>query len=287
MKKISFILLLSIALSSCLSSVSNKIVKQERMTKKEKALAILNRAWLTHGMDQMSKKKVYEVIATNHWKGIQGKFGKLWPNQKQLMKLQYAVGTFDSKVTFLNGKKQGEERGLQAWKYYVKEKGDSVLEFKKKTHRKTQFGLAAFHYFFELLDRLKKVDLIAYAGEKTFNGNQYELVFITWEKLEKHPEHDQYVLWINKKTNMMDYVHFTVHDTPFPGNMVTGSVEFTQFKTIEGVKIPFEQIVYVGDPKANQNKYLHKLTVNDFKFDAFDKQVLYPKKELISIGDSK
>ena len=62
---------------------------------------------------------------------------------------------------FLKWKKIGEERGLQAWKYYVKEKGDSVLEFKKKTHRKTQFGLAAFHYFFELLDRLKKVDLIA------------------------------------------------------------------------------------------------------------------------------
>ena len=74
------------------------------------------------------------------------------------------------KVTFLNGKKQGEERGLQAWKYYVKEKGTLFLNLKKKTHRKTQFGLAAFHYFFELLDRLKKVDLIAYAGKKHLMG---------------------------------------------------------------------------------------------------------------------
>ena len=65
--------------------------------------------------------------------------------------------------------KNGEERGLQAWKYYVKKRGTLFLNLKRK-HRKTQFGLAAFHYFFELLDRLKKVDLIAYAGEKTFNG---------------------------------------------------------------------------------------------------------------------
>lgn len=286
MKKFAFLSLI-IILSSCISSVSNKTVKTDGLAGKEKAVAILNQAWKAHGLDVMASKKVYEITAEDHWKGLAGKFGKLWPKQRQQMNMQFAFGTFDARVTFLDGKKEGETRGLQAWNYYVIEKGDSTAAFKKKAHTKTEFGLAAFQYFFELIDRLKKVDLITYGGEKEFNGKTYELVFVTWGKLKTHGEHDQYMLWINKETKMMEYVHFTVHDTSFPGNTVTGSNEFTNFKDIDGVKIPFEQIIYVGSPKKNQTKYLHKLTVTDFKFDSFDKQLLYPNKDLKSMGDAK
>lgn len=280
-------LLVVIILSSCISDVSNQVVKADLAGSKEKALEILNNAWKAHGLDVMGTKKVYSLTAEDHWRGLMGKVGKLWPNQRQNMNLQYAFGTFDSRVTFLDGKKAGEKRGLQAWNYYVIKKGDSIPEFKKKAHTKTEFGLAAFQYFFELLDRLKKVDLIRYGGEKEFNGNKYDLVFVTWNKLKTHNEHDQYMLWINKATSMMDYVHFTVHETAFPGNTITGSNEFTKFKNIDGVKIPFEQIIYIGSPKTNQAKYLHKLTVSDFKFDSFEKAILYPNDSLKSKGDSK
>ena len=287
MKKLVSIFVVALISVGFLSSVSNKTVKKEKLTQKEKALAILDKAWKAHGLDSITSKKVYEVTATDDWPGLTGKMGKLWPIQKQKMKLQYAVGTFDSRVTFLDGKKEGEQRGLQAWNYYVIKKGDSIPQFKKKAHEKTEFGLAAFQYFFELIDRLKKVDLIAYGGEKEFNGKKYDLVFVTWHKLKKHNKHDQYMMWINQETRMMDYCHFTVHGTAFPGNIVTGSIEFTNFKNIEGAQIPFEQIIYIGSPKTDQAKYLHKLTLESFKFDSFDKDLLYPKKDLKSMGDSK
>lgn len=287
MKKIISILGLALLVSSCLSSVTNKTVKKEGVSKKDKAVSILNEAWKAHGFDKMNSKQVYEITAADDWKGLMGKIGKLWPEQKQEMKLQYAFGTFDSRVTFLEGKKKGEQRGLQSWKYYTIPNGDSIPKFKKRAHEKTEFGLAAFQYFFELMDRLKDLELVAYAGEKEFKGNKYDLVFVTWHKLKTHNRHDQYMLWINKETKMMDYVHFTVHGTAFPGNTITGSNEFTSFKSIDGVQIPFEQIIYIGSPKTDQSKYLHKLTVSDFKFDSFDKELLYPNKEVKSTGDSK
>lgn len=281
------ILFVIIFFSSCISSVTNKTIKKDGLANKTLAKQILNEAWKAHGYDRIDSQYVYEVTAEDHWKGLTGKFGKLWPKQKQEMKFQFAFGTFDSRVTFLNGKKEGDIRGLQAWEYYEIKKGDSIPQFRKKAHKKSAFGLAAFHYFFELLDRLKKVDLIAYGGTKEFNGKTYDLVFVTWGKLKTHGKHDQYMLWINKETKMMDYVHFTVHDTNFPGNTITGSNEFTSFKNIGGVKIPFEQIIYIGSPKKNQAKYLHKLTVSDFKFNTFKKTVLYPNKSLKPLGDSK
>jgi hypothetical protein len=202
--------------------------------------------------------------------------------------LKYATGTFDSQVEFIDGKKKGEKRGLQSWNYYVIPAGDSIAKFKKKPHARTEFGLAAFHYFFELVDRLRKVDLITYAGEKEFNGKTYELVFVTWGKLKTHKKHDQYMLWINKQTSLLEYCEFTIHDSFLPGgNTIPGSIEFTSLKEINGVKIPFEQYVYIGSPKKKHSKYLHKLTVTDFKFDSFDLEELYPNKDLKRNGDNK
>ena len=287
MQKILFTLIIGFVLTSCLSSVSNKIVKENGIAEKDKALAILESAWKAHGFNEFIVHEVYEVTGVNHWKGIAGKFGKPWPKQKQELKFQYAVGTFDSRVTFLDGKKKGGQKGLQSWNYYEIPSGDSIVQFKKKSHQKTEFGLAAFQYFFELIDRLKKVELIAYGGEKEFNGKKYDLVFVTWHKLKTHKQNDQYMLWINKKTKMVDYCHFTVHGTAFPGRAVSGSIEYANFKNIDGVKIPFELILYTGLPKTNQSKYLHRLTVSDFKFDSFEKSELYPDKNIKSVGDSK
>lgn len=288
MKKLIWLASISLLFVGCLSSVNNNLVKKSEAEKsKEKAISILNSAWETHGLNKLSSKQVYEITAINNWRGLTGKIGTVWPEPNQKLKLQYAVGTFDSKVTFLDGKKAGEQRGLQSWEYYTIPKGDSIPVFKKKAHKKTEFGLAAFQYFFELMDRLKKVEIIRYGGEKEFNGKKYDLVFVTWHKVKTHGKHDQYMMWINKETKMMDYCHFTVHSIAFPGNVVTNSIEFTNYKTIDGIKIPFEQIIYTGRPKVNQSKYLHKLVVSDFKFDSFKKEILYPNKDLVSKGDSK
>ena len=57
-----------------------------------------------------------------------------------------------------------------------------------------------------------------------------------------------------------------------------------QLKVIE---MPFKQSVYNGGPPKNKAKYLHRLTVEDFDFNAFDKQELYLDANLKSLGDQK
>lgn len=287
MKILSASIISALLLTGCLSSVRTKTVRKEGMTNEQKGKDILEKAWKQQGMDSLLTHKVYQVKGVDTWKGLLGKTGKLWPNAEAEIDLKYRIGSFDGRVEFLDGKRKGVIAGLQSWKYYEQEVNDTIV-FKKKANPRVKFGLAAFQYFFELNDRLRNAPLITYAGETEFRGQQYHQVFVTWNKLKTHKENDQYNLWINKETNVLEFCEFTIHDSFLPGgSLIGGSIEFANFKRVNGINIPFTQFVYVGKPKVDSNKFLHRLTVNSFEFDSFDEEVLSPNKTLQKIGDSK
>ena len=285
-------LLLGSMLTSCkIADLRTKTLKKEGITKisESKGKKLLETARQKQGMDAFNAHTTYNTIAEDHWKGMLGKMGKLWPQSREVIDLKFATGTFDASVHFTEGKKEGLTAGQQSWNYYEIEKGSTTAEFIKKDKRKS-FGLAAYQYFFELSDRLSKAPIISYAGEKEFNGYQYDLVFVTWQEAKQHKEHDQYLAYINKSTGLMEYCAYTLRDNylKMPGSgMLYGSIQFADLKEIDGAMIPMTQYVYFMNPKKNTKKYLHKLSVQEFKFDSFDKEELYPNKKMNSIGDSK
>lgn len=282
---------LIVLVSSCKVSdiqtdyMKDTVNKEEQLEEKGKAL--LKEAWLAHGFDKLKTHETYQVEATDHWKGALGKMGNLWgDSNKKPITLRFAVGTFDNQVEFKEGKLAGQVAGLQSWKYYEKENSDSKAEF-QKTNKRIGFGLAAYHYFFELGDRIMNAPIIRYAGEKEFEGNKYDIIFATWESVEANRDYDQYRIWVNKETKLIDFANYTIRENYLPGaKMFYGSIRYGDMRTIDGVKISFQQEVYLNKPKA-VGKYLHKLTLTDFKFDAFSKSDLYPDANIKPIGDDK
>ena len=149
--------------------------------------------------------------------------------------------------------------------------------------------LQSAHYFFELADRLKNAPIITAMDEKERDGVLYDRVFITWEDLKAHGEHDQYIVGISKDSGLIEYAHYTVRDNylKVPGyKKFYGSIHFDDFREIDGVLIPFSQYVFLNKPKKDK-KYIHKLTISDFAFDTFDVAELRPNPELTQMGDEK
>ena len=254
-----------------------------------KGKAILKQAWLAHGVDSLNAHEVYQFTTVDHWQGPMAGMGKLWPQKKTTLNIKYAPNTFDSKLEFLDGKTKGLVVGLQSWKYYEKPVGGNV-DFNVERNASHAFGMAAFQYFTELVGRLSNAQLIRYAGEEEFNGNAYELVFATWGSLGGNKEHDQYILYINKETNMIDYASYTIRDNYLNmpgGGMFYGTMGFTDYRDVGGYKIPFEQNVFLFGPKVNNEDYMHRLTLSSFSFDDFDSSELYPDPTIALKGDSK
>jgi len=285
-------ILIASLLTNCkIADLRTKTIKQDGITaestKKGKELVLA--AWKKQGMDKFMAHETYQVTAEDHWKGMLGRMGKLWPENRSVIDLKFATGTFDASVQFLDGKKEGLIAGQQSWNYYEKENKTADPIFMKKDKRKS-FGMSAYQYFFELSDRLLKAPIISYAGEKEFNGQQYDLVFATWEKAKQHKEHDQYMMYINKATGLMEYCTYTLRDNylKMPGSaMLYGTIQYADLKEIDGAMIPMTQYIYFMNPQKKTTKYLHKLQIQEFKFNAFEQSELYPNKAIKKVGDSK
>lgn len=283
------IMISTLALQSCLSDLRNESVKTDPIEpeKVTKGKEILHEAWVSQGMDKLAEHKVYSFSATDTWQGMMGKMGKLWPNAQAKLEFKYAIGTFDSKVTYLDGDRQGVSAGLQSWNYYEIENGNTqFLDMNKRV----RFGLSAFQYFTELADRLKQADVIVYGGREMKEGKTYDIVFVSWNTLQPHQEHDQYKLYINTESKVIDFASYTLRENYLKmpgGGLFYGTMKFKDWHTIDGIKIPFSQIVFLNDADEDESKNVHHLVIDEFQFDSFDKSELYPNNEIKILGDMK
>ncbi len=252
-----------------------------------KGKELLHHAIVSQGLDRMDRHQVYEVKAEDHWQGLFGTLGKLWPDSKAALQFRFDVGSFDSQVTFLDGKKEGMTAGLQDWNYYEQARNGEV-EFMEKANKKHRFGLSAFHYFFELPNRLASAEIVKYVGEKKWRGQVYDQVFISWGEEQPHDLDDQYLAWINKSTGLLEVCEFTIRDAYLPGPKgFFGTILYRDYREVEGVSIPFQQVIFKNKAGKNESDYLHQLTVESFEFDSFDKDILYPSRELGMSADAK
>ena len=230
----------------------------------------------------------YQVLAEDHWKGFMGKLGKVWPNANSKLEFKFEVESFDSQVTFLDGKRQNLTAGLQSWNYYEIENDE--LPEKRRMEKRIRFGLSAYQYFFELLHRLRNAPIISWAGQEEFNDQLYDVLFITWEKPEPHKEHDQYKLLINQTTGLLDYAVYSLRENylKMPGGQAFyGSIKLDDYRKVDGILIPYRQTVFLNAPKEKMEKHVHQLIVKDFKFDNFDMALLKPFGDIRKTGDSK
>jgi len=286
------IIIVVVVLQACTANLLPKTVKKnDNPTELEKkGIALLDAVLKAQGFDHLNDKKVYEFVAEDHWKGPMSGMGKLWPEKRTRMRFKYIPNTFDASVEFLDGKKQGQLAGLQSWQYYERGNNADSAVFGVQRNKRYVFGMAAFQYFTELAQRLSNAPIVRYAGAEYFNGVNYELVYATWGSVEPNKEYDQYVLYINKSTNLIEYTSYTLRDNylKMPGSgHFYGTVHFADIRDVAGFKVPFQQFVFLGKPKKKDKKYVHKLTLESFKFDGFEAAELRPNPDIEVLGDRK
>ena len=276
-------------LSGCIANLRPGVVKKKGITEESarRGKEILEESWRTQGFHLLHSHQSYSYQATDAWKGLMGKIGKPWPDVESLLRFKYAIGTFDGQVVFQSGENDGQVAGQQSWSYYEYRRDTVVF---MEANPKISFTLAAYQYFMELADRLKDAPIIAYAGRKTFKDQLFDLVFVTWQTPKPHRDHDQYILWINHESRLLEYAEFTIRDNflKMPGvGAFYGSIAYKDFRKINGILIAHEQRVFMNSPNEDQDKYLHKVMIEDFEFDGFPLDQLYPNPTISKIGNSK
>lgn len=200
--------------------------------------------WLAH--------KTGSYIQTADW--YENKFGVAnWDTIPQRFQMTSILGTDNSEFTLLNGANKGQTWGVQNGKSFQIKNGQQDFT----PHAKYQHKLIYKNYWFQFPFRFSEAPIIAYAGERTVNGKTYDLLYATWGSESANSEYDQYVLYLDKQTRMVEWLNFTVREKV---NFMKVTAQFTDFRLIDGISVPFNQYVSWGKPgkngfKLHENRY--------------------------------
>ncbi|MBT2163369.1 hypothetical protein [Zobellia barbeyronii] len=284
MKKIFRIILLVFAILAVFMAISAFVladlrpdeVKDNNQSKEKIAYAkeLLDEAVLKQGLDKLNQFSTYEAIGRDYWPGLMGKVGSpyRWENPK--IAFRFKVGNFDSQLEVLEGDEKGYVAGIISNDYY--EKQHITYHSEVEDNAGIIFTLGALQYFFELADRLSKAPFIRYVGQDELRGQKIEKVFVSWGN-ETTKDYDHYVLWIGKESGLVEAATFTTRNNPKPApNFLYGSMQFEDYRNVNGILVPFVMTAQIGEPKDDTNENVHRVTVESFKWDSFPADKLNP-----------
>lgn len=250
---------------------------------------ILDQVLEAQGFDVLKENNLYQARVTDDWKGFLGKMAKLWPDPNTQFQFRYNFNTFDGNAELLSGEKKGDLIGVQGWQYYEKPAGSG--EVAKAEARTMEFGIVVLHYFIELPYRLRNAPMKRYYGERELKGQKYDLVFVSWGSEEASEEFDQYILWINQESHLLDYCIYTLRDN---GNPLTrhkyGSIAYLDYWEVDGFKVATKMPVLLDDGVIRTDdleNYFHQFSIEDFSFGGFEESELYPLPGLEKKMDMK
>ena len=227
----------------------------------EKGRAILAAAIEAHGGQERWKTHgVAAVTMTDEWPNPVFRAVLMpWKQNNQLMRAHYLLGADVSRIEFLEGPSQGEIWGIQNWATYKQKPGEPV---RFVPDGDIKFYLPTMEYFFEMPFRFPSAGIISYAGETVLGGVPYDLVFVSWNSPEPQEDFDQYIVWINRQTKLVDYVRYTVR---VKAGFLTAFRQFQDYRTVQGIQVPFVQrSIMGGDPSGSM--VIQQTRLRDIRF---------------------
>ena len=250
---------------------------------------LLTEASQRMGLDRLAEVGTYEVTANFDWSGFWSAMpmNSLPGAKNKDIRFRFTPGTFDGQLEFLEGPRTGEVYGIQSWEPYYRPTATAPVE--KLNSRRYPWGLTAYHYIFETPLRLLSAPIVRYAGERTFEGQTYDLVFATWGDGTQRKDYDQYLVYVNQATGMVDLTELTITDffLPVPNGMKNATVRYVdRHETSVGAWLPRQTVIQLGRPKA-VDKDVYTYTLTDYAFDRTPAAVLYPMPDLPRYGDRK
>lgn len=276
MKKFSAIfplILILVILSGCkMSDIRTPEMKTaiDAAGSANKAREILQSAILAHGADRWEEFQTVSFDFQEQF--MKFKFAAPFPGGGAKLKLEYITDSYDGRLTILDGKKKGEQWGLSDFSSWKKKAGKEMVW---KHNKKTKFWLPTYQYFIQLPIKILEADYLRYGGKRSIDNTNYDIVFASWKTDEPQKEFDQYAMYINPETELIDLVEYTVRGA---GASFRGVCLYENYNQVQGIQIP--GVMTVLGPKVDFEKrdVFHRMEVLGTEFNAVKKEELMPEK---------
>jgi len=252
--------MLMLFFAACLSDIRPDAIKNAVDTDASvRGRAMLEAAAEAHGgLDAWNARTTVDVAFTDEWFGVY-RLAAPWPDATVSVRHRLTLHTFDSELHF-QGEHDGLVWGVRDWQTWSQRDGQPPESDKNKDAR---FILPTMHYFAEFPYRMQEAPVVLDAGPVELNGVRYQTLFVTWEDTKPRAEWDQYVLYINPDTGLIDKAHYTVREI---ARFVSGTMHFEDYRLVDGAWMSHAMIV-TAEPGDPLDAPLHTVTVASYTFD--------------------
>jgi len=242
------------------------------------AKALLQDMANAHGIEHWKNIMTYEVELEDVFMGSIGQMSHPYSEDTILLSLIYIPNTFDGRLEFLSGLREGTRWGIQSWKTYI----DSERKgFRFRESDEITFWLPTYQYFIEFPMRIQNANALNYAGEKEINGKICEGVLASWNTTAPQYHTDQYLIWLDKETKRIAKLEYTIREMT---NFIRGAVYFNDYKDFDGILLPTSLPV---ESNLVEDEILHEMKILDFFKNPITQKELRPNNALKVMGDEK
>ena len=250
-------LIISMGCSTADLSTDNLRNQDRQPDLREKAVKIYERSLNARG--GYNTYKSFDSVRLRGADVWHSNFVRLFtPVTEQEQKFEVVFATAGSKISyiFLNGTRKGQYIGVENGKTY------RVIEEEREfaDSSKIRVYLEPLTHYFQWPYKLFESPVLLYAGEENIKNESYHLLFASSGGIAASPEHDQYVIYVNKNTHYVDYIDFTLRSL---FESYKGTLHYGDFRTVQGLVVPF----FIGASDEVKNKdFVHEFLFSEIQF---------------------
>lgn len=245
----------------------------------DKARALLQDMAKAHQIHNWDSVSTYTVQFQEDMYGLIGKSSNPFPEETSQFELSYIPNTYDGRLEFTDGPSKGMIWGLQSWQSYTTGKDETAV-FEEDAN--IIFWLPTYQYFIEFPRRIQNATVLACAGDSVINGIACHGVLASWNTLEPQRSTDQYLIWIDKVSNRIVKLEYTVRDQL---NFITGAASFADYQDFDGILLPTR--FPVESNLLSNGELLHQMEILGFQKNVLTPDQLRPDLGLISMEQKK
>ncbi|MEM7136758.1 MAG: hypothetical protein AAF500_09285 [Myxococcota bacterium] len=203
-----------------------------------------------------------------------------WDVPEQQLRAKLLRRSWTTEMTLLNGDQPGKRWGVQSWKTWTAPPS-GVASFEPSWVIRTM--VPGLRYFLELPLAQDTATLVQDAGEVTVGDETYERLYVTWRRASPQRDLDQYVLWIEPDSGLVERVDFTIRAL---SGLAVARADFRDYRDFGGVKVPSE-IVIDGVLPTGHTLPVHIIRVHEVVWDSATPDSLKPDPSLVDLGEVK
>ncbi|MEM7657139.1 MAG: hypothetical protein AAF399_13480 [Bacteroidota bacterium] len=256
MKTLWMVLMAGVMISSC--KLADLSTAQAHEDQSSRGKAILEGAMRAHGADKWDQIASYEGEMEDEFYGVMGNVANPHKANPVSVKLTLEPRTYGGMLHFQDQEAKDKAWGLEDGAGYSL---NWAGERSNKRAKDALFWIPTYQYFVEFPARILEADVFRYTGTEDIKGRTCDRVFVSWNQVDPQKEFDQYLVWVDQESHLIQKVEYTVREA---GGFLTGFIMLEEMKDFDGILLPTR--MPVGSSLLKEGKWLHEMRIKGLVF---------------------